>query len=193
MSINYTDDPISMLIAVCAAANLGDDLDRKTIKEITEKSWNICGAASEEISAELDRLLIGGNPEEGLQLLADTELLRYIIPELWLQIGYDQDSPYHSLTLWEHTKRVVGLSLCEPETRWASLLHDIGKPFAKKKNSKGHSSFFMHDKIGAEMARGIAFRLGWTPGRTERVLYLIGTHMDDDSPLRQADNCAKKG
>ena len=190
--MNFKDDPISMLRAVSAAVDLNGDLDKNTIKEITEKSWSICGADAEEISAELDRLLISENPEKGLQLLADTELLRYVIPELWLQIGYDQDSPYHSLTLWEHSKKVVRLSPCDPETRWASLLHDIGKPFAKKKNSKGYSSFFMHDKIGAKMARGIACRLKWPSDKTEKVISLIGGHMNNDSPLRQADNCAKK-
>jgi HD superfamily phosphodiesterase len=71
------------------------------------------------------------------------------------------------------------------------LLHDIGKPFAKKKNKKGYSSYYMHDKIGAELAKGIAFRLKWSKSRTDNVFQLIGSHMDDDSPLREADNSAK--
>ena len=185
------DDPIRILRALILAADEDFEIDDESIDKIIDKSWAILDVSFDEISAEMDKLLVCKNPEKGLQLLADTEILRYILPELWLQIEYDQDSPHHSLNLWDHTKKVVSLSSDDLIMRWVALLHDIGKPFVRKKNSEGFSSYFMHNKVGAEMARGIACRLKWPSDRTEKVLILIDEHMDDDSPLRQADNCAK--
>ena len=41
---------------------------------------------------EMDKLLVTKHPEKGLQVLADSYLLKFMFPELWLQIGYDQNS-----------------------------------------------------------------------------------------------------
>jgi tRNA nucleotidyltransferase (CCA-adding enzyme) len=186
------EDPLRMLRAARFVSELGFDIDDVLFEAIKKKAKSIFLISKERWTAELDKLLTGENPGKGLQILADTELLRYIFPELWLQIGFDQDSPYHNLTLWEHTKKVVNMSQNNTETRWASLLHDIGKPFVKKKNSKGYSSYSMHDKVGAEMVHGIAYRMKWSKKREENVAQLILTHMNDDSPLRETDNRAKK-
>ena len=185
------NDPLTMLRAARGVAETGIDLDSGLKNAILKNAGLIYSAGKESWTSEIDKLLAGRDPAKGLQALADTELLRYMLPELWLQVGFDQDSPYHDLTLWEHTKRVVELSPADALMRWAALLHDVGKPFAKKKNSKGRSSYFNHDIIGAEIARDIAFRLGWTTERAEETLSLIERHMKDDSPLRVADNGAK--
>ena len=186
------EDPLRMLRAARFVSELDFDLDDPLTDAIKKRARSIFTVSKERWTSELDKLLTGDNPEKGLQVLADTGLLRYIFPELWLQIGFDQDSPYHSLTLWEHTKKVVSMSQNNIETRWASLLHDVGKPFVKNKNSKGYSSYTMHDKVGSEMACGIAYRLKWPKKREEIVTHLILTHMDDNSPLRETDNRAKQ-
>ena len=185
------EDPLRMLRAARFVSELGFDLDDTLAEAIKKKARSIFTVSKERWTSEMDKLLTGAHPEEGLQVMADTEILRYVFPELWLQIGFDQDSPYHGLTLWEHTKKVVSLSQNDIETRWAALLHDIGKPYVKKKNSKGYSSYSMHDKVGAEMVRGIAYRLKWSKKREEDVVRLILGHMDDASPLRECDNRAK--
>ena len=143
-------------------------------------------------SGRLDGILLSGCPAEGLQGLVDSGALREVLPEVWAQVGFDQDTPHHALELWEHTKKVVGLVPPDIEIRWAALLHDMGKPRAKRKNNKGRSSYPMHAAIGVDMVPDIAERFGWEGARTEKVVRLIAGHMSESSPLRTADNLAKK-
>ena len=140
----------------------------------------------------LDGILVSDCPADGLQELVDSGVLREVLPEVWAQVGFDQDTPHHALELWEHTKKVVGLAPPEIDIRWAALLHDIGKPQARRKNSKGRSSYPQHAAIGVEMLPGIAARFGWDAARAERVRGLVAGHMSERSPLRVADNLAKK-
>ena len=147
---------------------------------------------NDDVNSEIDNILISENPEDGLQDLVDTGRMREILPELWMQVGFDQGTPHHKLELWEHTKKVVGLVPNSLEIRWAALLHDIGKPAAKFKNSKGHYSYKGHAVISAEMVREIAVRFGWKEEQTEQIIKLVLEHMSDNSPLRKADNLAKR-
>ena len=186
-----TEDPLRMLRVARFATELGFWPEEELVSKIRKNASLIYTVSKERWTLEMDKLLTGKYPAFGLSVLEDTELLRYIIPELWLQVGFDQDTPHHHLTLWEHTKKVVSLSPEDPEIRWGALLHDVGKPYAKKKNYKGNSSYYMHAKIGAELARGIAYRLKWSAARTEKVCMLILEHMNDGNPIRDADNHAK--
>ena len=185
------EDPLRMLRAARFVSVLDFDIDKKLAGKIKKNADKIYSVSKERWTSELEKLLMGTNPAKGLQVLADTELLRYILPELWLQIDYDQNTPYHRLTLWEHTKKVVSLSNNDIEMRWAALLHDVGKPFAKKKNVRGYSSYYLHNKIGAEIARDITLRLKLPKARIENIFHLVDTHMEDGNPLRKADNGAK--
>ena len=47
----------------------------------------IVSVARERWVAELDKLLVGPGVERALQLLADTGLMRYLLPEIELQLG----------------------------------------------------------------------------------------------------------
>jgi tRNA nucleotidyltransferase (CCA-adding enzyme) len=135
---------------------------------------------------------VAAEPEKGLQVLADSYLLKFMLPELWLQVGYDQNSPYHELKLWEHTIATVAQAPKDVDLRWAALLHDVGKPFVRTENKRGYSNYIMHDLVGSYIAEGIAARLKWSNARAKLVVETIRDHMKDDSPIRKADNASKK-
>ena len=128
----------------------------------------------------------------GLELLADTRLLNYVIPELAIQVGYNQQSPYHDFTLWEHTCRVVAATPPEATIRWAALLHDIGKPAVRRQKTDDHCTYVRHDLIGYEMVRKLAAYLKWSNDRTDAVSALVRDHLSEDSPLREFDSGAQK-
>ena len=149
------------------------------------------GQLDEYWIAKLDEILLSENPEIGLQELADNRDLNYVLPELCKQIGFHQDTPYHSLRLWDHTLKVVSLVPADLELRWAALLHDIGKPYVQRKNQKGFSSYAHHAEAGTGIVAEIGARFNWPAARTERITELVSNHMKDHSPLRKADNDAK--
>ena len=69
--------------------------------------------------------------------------------------GFDQENPHHSLTLYEHLKKVSEGVPKENSNLWiAACIHDIGKLFTKSRiNSKGeeddHCHYYQHHCVGA--------------------------------------------
>lgn len=185
------EDPLRMLRAARFAAQLGFEVDPHFIGLMRKHAQKIMQVSRERWIQEMDKVLMSEQPEKGLQVLADSYLLKFMFPELWIQVGYDQNSPYHELTLWEHTLSTVHLAPNDVDLRWAALLHDIGKPFVRTDNHRGYSNYIMHDIVGSYIAEGIAARLKWSNQRRETVVETIYNHMREDSPIREADNASK--
>src|SRR6266542_566809 len=190
-SERFNEDPLRMLRAARFVAQLGFAIEPKTFASIKKSAHKILGVSKERWIQELDKLLLGDHVADGLRVLAETDLLKFLLPELRLQVGYDQNSDWHELTLLEHTIATVGKVPKILNLRWAALLHDIGKPFVRTDNKRGSSNYVFHDAIGAELIYGIGKRLKWSNERLRIVKELVGYHLDDASPLRQADNSSK--
>lgn len=187
----FNEDPLRMLRAARFAAQLGFEVEEHTAHAISKHAPKILHVSKERWMQELDRLLTSDHPEKGLSVLSETDLLKFILPEMRLQVGYDQHSPWHELTLWEHSVSTCRLAPNDEETRWAALLHDIGKPFARMEKPD-RSIYAGHDVIGAELVNGIGRRLKWSNQRLHNVTELVRTHMkDDDNPVADADNASK--
>src|SRR5436305_405068 len=65
------------------------------------------GGLAADGMGELSKLLMGRDPSGALRLARDTGVLAQLLPEFAPSIGFDQESKYHSLTVDEHTFRVV--------------------------------------------------------------------------------------
>lgn len=185
------EDPLRMLRAARFAAQLGFDVDPNFVGTMRKHAQKIMQVSRERWTMEMDKLLASEHPELGLQVLADSHLLKFMFPELWIQIGYDQNSPYHRLTLWEHTLATVVHAPADIDLKWSALLHDIGKPFSRTEKNSEQSNYIMHDIIGSYLAEGIALRLKWSNARRETVVETIKHHMEWTSPIRDADNASK--
>ena len=187
----YNEDPLRMLRAARLSAQLNFSVDTESEKQAAKKAAQILEVSKERWTQELDKLLTTNHPDIGLEFLAITRLLHFILPELAVQIGYDQRSPYHELDLWQHTLKTVCLSPNDLYVRWAALLHDIGKPYVQVVNHHGYSNYAHHDVVGAEMVDKIAHHLRWSKERSATIRTLVRNHLNDDSPIGQADATAR--
>jgi len=188
----FNEDPLRLLRAARFGAQLGFAVEPDTKTQMRKKASKILTVSHERWSRELDTLLLGPHVEQGLQLLADTTLLNFLIPELAIQIGYGQDSPYHELDLWEHTVKTVRLSPRASVIRWAALLHDVGKPYVRVKNRRGYSNYSYHELVGAELVTKIGNYLKWSNQQTREIHDLVLNHLKADSPLKEADTLATR-
>src|SRR5690606_19443383 len=177
----YNEDPLRMLRAARFTAQLGFTVDPEAINQATKKAVKILEVSKERWSTELDRLLVADQPDLGLNFLADTRLLNFILPELAIQVGLDQDSPYHELRLWQHTVKTVGLTRNDLNLRWAALLHDIGKPYVRTVNRHGYSNYPDHAVVGAELVKKIGPYLKWSKARQQQTEQLVASHLDANS------------
>ncbi|MDP3976065.1 MAG: CCA tRNA nucleotidyltransferase [bacterium] len=206
------EDPLRMLRACRLASQFTFVPTRGTREKITEHAVKILKISRERWTSEMDRILTSSHPHRGLDMLCQTELMRFILPEIWIQYHYDQNSPYHRLSLFEHTKLTVQRVENELHVRWGALLHDVGKPFSRidktanrrlfsiigwkesirrfwKKDSQ--SNYPYHAEIGAEIVEKIGRYLRWSNSRTEKIRDLVLHHLSDESPIDRADQAAR--
>jgi poly(A) polymerase len=186
----FREDPLRMLRAARFASQLDFTVEPETAAAMAHGAGRILTVARERWMAELDRLLVGPGAVGALRLLADTGLLRYLLPELQLQIGYDQDTRWHDRTLWEHTLAVVAGVPQDVTLRWAALMHDAGKPYARVEKP-GRATYVGHELVGAEIVERTALYLRWPVARREEVRELVLHHLEAASPLKHADDAAK--
>ncbi len=187
----FKEDPLRILRLSRFAAQLGFGIEERTMDIAKQLSYKLLEVSRERWTMEMDKLLVAEYVTRGLQILAQTDALKHILPEVGLQVDFNQDSPYHTLDLWQHTMAVVAGVNASLELRWAALLHDVGKPFVARLNSKGYTNYLRHDIVGAEIADKIGWHLRWSNERRETVVSLIRDHLRDDSPLKEADQVAK--
>jgi tRNA nucleotidyltransferase (CCA-adding enzyme) len=192
-TIRFKEDPLRMMRAARFAATLNFSIDIDTVKSAKKVSHRLMYISKERICSELDKILMSDVPSIGFRNLAAMDLLKYIIPHLVIQIGYNQNSKYHSLELWEHTLMVLDNVDKDINLRWAALLHDIGKPYCSTYNTKtGYNNFIKHDLIGYDLVKQIGISLKWSNDRIEAVSKIVLEHLRDDSPLKYADNLSKQ-
>lgn len=191
----FKEDPLRMLRAARFASQLNFTISTEITEKMLKMGHKILTVSKERWVAELDKILLTDKPSIGLDILMKTRLFDYMMPELSLQYEYDQNSKYHDLTLWEHTKVVVDITDKDIILRWASLLHDVAKPFTRTdkyiSENKIKSSYIKHDLLGAEIVEKIGRYLKWSNERRNKVKDIVLNHLKDDSVLREWDNMGK--
>jgi putative nucleotidyltransferase with HDIG domain len=201
----FEEDALRMVRAIRLATTLRFEIEASTLAAITENAALVEHLSGERVATELDKLLAADRPSAGFRLLAETGLLRRLLPELADQAGVPQNK-VDDEDLWDHTLRTVDAAEDRPVLRLAALLHDVGKPATLADAFRGH------EVVGAEMTGAILERLhdprvvvdrvtrlvrlhmfayepSWSDGAVRRFIGRVGVDtLDDLLALREADN-----
>ncbi|MEM1312288.1 MAG: HD domain-containing protein [Patescibacteria group bacterium] len=160
---------------------------------ICADKFNILSLPKVKILSELDKIILSKHVRNGLNLLMDSGLLGVLIPELSLQKNYDQNTPFHDFTLWEHTLNVIeAVPQGQLDLRWSALLHDIAKPFTRVEKANGNSGYRCHELLGSEMAVRICSYLNFPQRRIDYITNIVRHHLNPTSPLKKYDDGGKK-
>ncbi|MCC6934483.1 MAG: CCA tRNA nucleotidyltransferase [Candidatus Yanofskybacteria bacterium] len=173
-----TEDALRMMRAVRFAATLDFSIHEATLKALTRHAALLERISAERIRDELTKIINSARAMEGIQLLDDTGLLRFIIPELREGVGVEQNL-HHIYTVWEHNLRTMHYAAQKGYSfpvRMACLLHDVGKPRTKRGQGR-HCTFYAHDAVGATMAKKIMERLRYPGEVVDAVVRLVRYHM----------------
>lgn len=179
-SKRFKEDALRLLRAIRIATQLQFEIEPKTWSELKKDSSLLSEISNERIKDELMKILGSEHPYEGIILLKESNLLEQILPELLKGIGVEQARPGRHHTEDVFTHNVLSLKFCtsvDPLVRFATLIHDIGKPKVAKKDKDGHIIFHNHEIVGAKIAWEICERLRFSKKEKERVVNLIRWHM----------------
>ena len=180
--VSFRDDPLRMLRAARFVSQLGFTVADRVFDAMRDMAGEIERITAERVQAELDKLMCGARPWEGIDLLVATGLADHILPEVpALQLETDEHMQHkdvyrHSLTVLRQATELEedGPDL---ELRWAALLHDIGKPATRAPKEGGGVTFHHHEVVGAKLARKRLKALKYPKHVIEDVGQLVFLHM----------------
>ena len=201
---NLEADPLRTLRVVRIAAQLGFKIERETRRQIAAVAAALGqGAhphpASERIGAELAAMLATPSAGRAFAALDALGLLDVFLPELAEGRGVAQGSLHHLDVLAHQLEAlqqlVDGFPDADLPLRWATLLHDLGKPRTRTPGAltedglKVRDRFHGHDQVGATMARELLRRLRRPQREIERSGALVAAHM---RPLPEPGRAAQR-
>jgi poly(A) polymerase len=190
---SFADDPLRLLRAARLGAELGLQLEPRTLELARAEAARAGEPAGERQFAELGLLLAGPEPLRGLELMDELDITGRVLPELEALRGVEQ-SPNHHLDVHAHTievlrqlleverdldrfagehaagvRELLAEPLADRQTRGAALrfgalVHDTGKPKTMQRRD-AFVTFIGHDRAGVEAVAEMCGRL-----QTSRVL-----------------------
>lgn len=195
------DDPLRILRGFAFAAGRGFKIEPRTLKLMVKYKQLIRNVSRERVSEELFKIFSSPGSCQTFKVLDKFRIIDQFIPDVNKARGVFQGD-YHHLDVWNHSletlrqleiffrraaaKNSEVVPYLEEEVasghsrlqviKLACLLHDIGKPAAKKKLNK-KTIFHTHEKIGAHLAGNIATALRLSAREKETLKKLIFWHL----------------
>jgi tRNA nucleotidyltransferase (CCA-adding enzyme) len=175
----FSEDALRMMRAVRIATELGFTIEENTFEAIKKDAPLINKIAKERVKDELFKILGSPNPYEGMILFRSSGLMAEILPEMEKCFGVEQKSPgrHHIYDVGTHL--LMSLKNCKSDdvvTRFATLIHDIGKPQTYKKLPTGVITFYNHEMVSTRIAENIADRLRFSKKEKDKLVTLVRWH-----------------
>ncbi len=183
---SFSDDPLRMMRAARFAAQLGFTVDPAVVTAMTDMAGRISIVSAERVRDELVKLVCAPYPRRGLALLVETGLAEHVLPEL-PALALERDEHHRHKDVYEHTLIVLEQSI-ELESRlpdggpdfvsrFAALMHDVGKPRTRRFQGDGTVTFHHHDVVGAKLTRKRMKALRFSNDEIDAVSSLVELHL----------------
>ncbi len=183
---SFSDDPLRMMRAARFAAQLGFAVAPDVVVAMTAMAGRIEIVSAERVRDELVKLVCAPYPRRGLTLLVETGLAEHVLPEL-PALALERDEHHRHKDVYEHTLTVLEQSI-ELEhrlpgggpdfvSRFAALMHDVGKPRTRRFQDDGTVTFHHHDVVGAKMTRKRMKALRFSNDEIAAVTRLVELHL----------------
>lgn len=187
---SFSDDPLRMMRAARFAAQLGFSVDPDVVRAMTEMAGRIEIISAERVRDELVKTVCAPHPRLGLSLLVETGLADLVLPEL-PALKLERDEHHRHKDVYEHTLTVLEQAIdLEPRlaeragiegpdfvSRFAALMHDVGKPRTRRFQDDGAVTFHHHDVVGAKLTRKRMRALKFSNDQIDAVSDLVELHL----------------
>lgn len=195
-------DPLRILRAFSIALRCGFRIEKRTLGFLRKHRALLRKVSAERINEELFKILACDDCYATIRRMTELEIIDEIIPSFAACRGVTQEGGFHHLDVLNHSLETLlrfemmyrnklirrrevadylNQELAAQRTRkqiikLACILHDIGKPRAKKRKNK-KTIFHQHEKFGARMACDIGDKLKLSFREKESLKKLIFWHL----------------
>jgi poly(A) polymerase len=182
---SFSDDPLRMMRAARFAAQLGFTVDPAVVAAMTAMAERIEIISAERVRDELVKLICAPYPRLGLTLLVETGLAERVLPEL-PALALERDEHHRHKDVYEHTLTVLEQAIDLEDrlggvpdfiSRFAALMHDVGKPRTRRFVDDGTVTFHHHDVVGAKLTRKRMRALKFSNDEIDAVAKLVELHL----------------
>ena len=181
---SFSDDPLRMMRAARFAAQLGFTVAPEVVAAMADMAERITIVSAERVRDELVKLLLAPDPVAGLRLLVETGLAAHVLPEL-PALALERDEHHRHKDVYEHTLIVLEQAIAQEErlggsdfvSRFAALMHDVGKPRTRRFAENGVVTFHHHDVVGAKLTRKRMQALKFSKDQIDAVSRLVELHL----------------
>lgn len=183
---SFSDDPLRMMRSARFAAQLGFTVAPEVVAAMTAMSERISIISAERVREELVKTVCAPYPRRGLTLLVGTGLADRVLPEL-PALALERDEHHRHKDVYEHTLTVLDQAIAMEDrlppptpdfvTRFAALMHDVGKPRTRRFLPDGTVTFHHHDVVGAKLTRKRMRALRFSNDVTDAVSTLVELHL----------------
>ncbi len=182
---SFSDDPLRMMRAARFAAQLGFSVAPEVVEAMTAMAGRIEIVSAERVRDELVKLVCAPYPRLGLTLMVETGLADHVLPEL-PALALERDEHHSHKDVYEHTLTVLEQAIDlesrlgeGPDfvSRFAALMHDVGKPRTRRFLGDGTVTFHHHDVVGAKITRKRMKALRFSNDDIDAVAKLVELHL----------------
>ncbi|WP_028643751.1 CCA tRNA nucleotidyltransferase [Nocardioides sp. URHA0020] len=183
---SFSDDPLRMMRAARFAAQLGFTVAPEVVEAMRAMAGRIEIISAERVRDELVKLVCAPYPRLGLTLLVETGLADIVLPEL-PALALERDEHHRHKDVYQHTLTVLEQAIdLEPRlpgggpdfvSRFAALMHDVGKPRTRRFVDDGTVTFHHHDVVGAKLTRKRMKALRFSNDQIDAVSELVELHL----------------
>ena len=171
----FGEDALRILRAIRFSAQLGFEIEEKTMQGIQKLAPTLRNISAERIQVEIVKLLCSPNPTY-IAKAYELGVTAVIFPELDAMMHTTQENPHHCTTVGAHALAMLEYVGADKKMRLAALLHDIAKPQTKKLDTHGIAHFYKHHIIGADMVKTILRRWKFDNDTIRVVTHLVRFH-----------------
>ncbi len=197
--VAFQNDPARLVRAFRIAATMGFHIHPETIQAISACADLIGQTAGERIWSEFIRILACHDSHPHLQMMAQTEVLTAIFPELAAsskdlqRLSDAMEGMDHGLQAVQALERILrepnvflphkpaqSIETLDKKIRallkMSLLMHAIGKPGCRRIGSDGRTHYYGHAARGAEMMQSIGRRLRMSNRHREFIASMVRMH-----------------
>jgi poly(A) polymerase len=184
-SDRFAEDILRIMRAIRFACELNFNLSFAVMEALEAVAPRILEISFERIQSEFFKILASPRAEWGVSYMCIAKIMQEILPEVADLRDVPQDRIHHPEgSVLNHTRIVLDHLIAQNsdvETRFAGLLHDIGKKECLQvwmdDDGRERISNIGHEHKGAEMAEEICDRFKLSSKQKKKICWMIDNHM----------------
>lgn len=176
-NVIFAEDPLRIMRAIRFQGQFGFKIEKYTKRQITHHINWLDKISKERIRDEFNKILMSDNVLASLEVLKESKILEYMIPEFKQLYDIKKQGKHHVKDAWGHTLDVICKVPHTLQHRLAALLHDIGK--GKTMTVDGDDvHFYQHQFVSKSIAYRFMTTYKYSKDQIDLVCKSIELHMN---------------